>query len=204
MDALVRRMALSTDNLEAEMEEEDGDNGGDDALSQWVMVTAEGYQHEATQDEMEEVLEMSREMMAKTSGYTESSYEAERRRKRGSTTSRTQVTSNNSTTALRQRVIGSDPSSCYPQHPTLPLLGNGAPTDGVARAFSSARDTSSPRDTASTTRTAIAGYDISTSSAGRTATGTGGIITTGSMRSPCGAGSTGDEVSCRECYSETP
>ena len=66
MKALVAR--LSRD----EIVESEGDED-DDALNQWVMVTSEGYEYTAQQEDVERVLQ--EESTAETSGYTESSFD---------------------------------------------------------------------------------------------------------------------------------
>lgn len=65
MQALVERIAQQGDDTDG-----DQDNA---VLSQWVMVTAEGYEYSGEQDEIEKVL--SEALPAETSGYTESSFD---------------------------------------------------------------------------------------------------------------------------------
>jgi glutamyl endopeptidase len=90
MKAEVER-ALKSDNSEAEAAEED-----DEAMSQWVMVTSEGYEYSAAQEEIDKVLRQDE--TAETAGYTESSFDA------GEEQLRMQAVNN----ATLQRVLGKD------------------------------------------------------------------------------------------------
>lgn len=65
MQALVERIAQQGDDSDGDQDNE--------ALSQWVMVTAEGFEYAGEQDEIEKVL--SQALSTESSGYTESSFD---------------------------------------------------------------------------------------------------------------------------------